>query len=149
MSSNETPANGMHAFHEFFDHMSSQLPETFFGEAGDTQLEHAEHSAEHAALLRAAYLWSLLDIVNDDLNSLCRRNPGGILGPNSVAAINKAFAEVRTLITNGGERICTLDKLDEQNPVAHADALTMVALHRAALRQYRIEVLNEDLYGTI
>ncbi|HEY9793210.1 MAG TPA: hypothetical protein V6D22_22610 [Candidatus Obscuribacterales bacterium] len=124
----------MHSFEEFFTHMSSQLPDRLF-------CDSAEPTPEQSASLKAVYLWSLLQIIHDDLNSLCRRNPNGNLGPMSIAAIHRAFEQVEALLGDSGAA-GYLVQMSEQP--THADALVIVSLYRSALRWYRVNQLKED-----
>jgi hypothetical protein len=124
----------MHSIEEFIIHMSSQLPEQFFLEAG-------EPTPEQSASLKAVYLWSLLQIIHDDLNSLCRRNPKGTLGPMSIAAVHRAFEQVEALLGDS-EAAGYLATMSESP--THADALVIVSLYRSALRYYRVNQLKED-----
>lgn len=124
-------------FQEFMTHLSSQLPETF-------SLE--DERAEDSSTLRAAYLWSLLQMIHEDLNKLCRRNPCGLLGVHSIEAINRSFEEVQRLLRDNRET-GYLAKLDVARQPTHADALVAVSSYKCALRAFRIESLREDPYS--
>jgi hypothetical protein len=108
------------SFAEFIDHVSAQLPDQYFLGLPD---EHVDTTAT----MRAAYLWSLLQLIHEDLNALSRRNPNGVLGQMSIQAINKAFREVKQLVDNEGPALF-LSVLDETEPPMHADALVLVSL---------------------
>jgi hypothetical protein len=129
-------------FQEFLTHMASQLPDEFFKEE---PIPQTQEEAQNAAL-RAAYLWSLLRLIHEDLNALCRRNAKGILGLRSVQAINRTFEEVRYLVAGTGREVL-LGLLGEQELPTHADALVMASLYRSVLRRYRIEHLGEDPFS--
>ena len=129
----------MEAFNEFITHMSSQLPEHFFNHS--TELQPGDYEA-----LKAAYLWSLLEMIHDDLNALCRRNPNGLLGLMSIETVNRAFAQVRELLgDNPGA-----GELTELQPLAsttHSDALVSLSMYKSALRQFRVDHLKQNPYS--
>jgi hypothetical protein len=124
------------SFAEFIDHVSAQLPDHYFVGLPDEQLDTSVG-------VRAAYLWSLLQLIHEDLNALCRRSPAGILGQMSIRAINKAFIEVKQLLDKESPALF-LSLLNDSEPPMHADALVMVSLYQAALRGFRIDKLGED-----
>ena len=117
--------------------MTSQLPDNFFKESTESQ------SSDF--VMRAAYLWSLLEMIQEDLNALSRRANHARLGPMSIETINKAFVEVKDLIADD---VATkfLPVLESVCPPTHADALISIGTYKQALRRYRVEVLGEDPY---
>ena len=96
--------------------------------------------------MKAAYLWSVLDMIHADLNALCRRNPRAQLSPMSIKTINRAFGEIEDLLAPAGLEDL-VGMLDADEPPAHDDALVALALYRSALRRFRIEALGENPYS--
>jgi hypothetical protein len=126
----------MDAFQNFVTQMVSQIPERQFAETDDAQPN------EHAAL-KATFLWSMLELIHEDLHALCRRKPNGKLGEASVTAVNRAFEGVKRFLT-GTPHGEYLGVLVPDGETTHADALMVLSHYRSALRWYRIEHLNED-----
>jgi hypothetical protein len=125
----------MESFREFLDHMSSQLPDNF--------LSQTDEQSNCDLAMRAAYLWSLLQMIQEDLNALSRRSHHARLGPMSVETINRAFGEIKELIADD-YLTSFLPSLDPGNPPTHSDALMTVAIYKQCLRRFRVDKLQED-----
>jgi hypothetical protein len=94
---------------------------------------------------RAAYLWSLLDLTQSQLDSLCLAKPEGIISEPLMESMNAAFLQVKRLIGNDIQ-IQFLPHFSKENPPTNAEAEEILQLYRQSLRWYKTDYLHEDPY---